>query len=363
MENCESQDKSLKKQAFEALKESSDFIFAPCEKQMDFSDKTRFAKLECGPEQKMYLSGLVQQMPTLVASGSLAQAYTVKFPQGLPHTLSTLRQGRFGSMIHGADGKFVGTASFYPMQAQAVLLGAFSAMAIASGQYFLTEIRSELNMMNLKLDKILEFLYGDKKAELMAEISFARYAYQNYSAIMACEAQRNATITSLQQSKKVAMKDIEFYMNDLHSAVNAEGKNYENLEALSENALQIKESLDLSIQLYVMSSLLEVYYAQNYAEEYINYLESEMLIYMDKCEKRILSSFSVLKRRLDEYKSKPLEKVDKSIYTAKIAELIAPLNSGEESTLRKSVRSALHASSRNLEYYLSEDGSLYCQAV
>ena len=136
MENCESQDKSLKKQAFEALKESSDFIFAPCEKQMDFSDKTRFAKLECGPEQKMYLSGLVQQMPTLVASGSLAQAYTVKFPQGLPHTLSTLRQGGFGSMIHGADGKFVGTASFYPMQAQAVLLGAFSAMAIASGQYF-----------------------------------------------------------------------------------------------------------------------------------------------------------------------------------------------------------------------------------
>ena len=45
MENFESQDKSLQKQAFEALKESSDFIFAPCEKQMDFSDKTRFAKL------------------------------------------------------------------------------------------------------------------------------------------------------------------------------------------------------------------------------------------------------------------------------------------------------------------------------
>ena len=78
MENCESQDKSLKKQAFEALKESSDFIFAPCEKQMDFSDKTRFAKLECGPEQKMYLSGLIQHIPSWAAAETLAQAHTVK---------------------------------------------------------------------------------------------------------------------------------------------------------------------------------------------------------------------------------------------------------------------------------------------
>src|SRR5699024_6808600 len=45
MENCESQDKSRKKQAFEALKESSDFIFAPCEKQMDSIDSCLYSRL------------------------------------------------------------------------------------------------------------------------------------------------------------------------------------------------------------------------------------------------------------------------------------------------------------------------------
>ena len=62
----------------------------------------------------------------------------------------------------------------------------------------------------------MDFLYGDKKAELMSEISFTKYAFENYASIMAHEAQRAATITSLQSAKKVAMNDIEFYIHDLN---------------------------------------------------------------------------------------------------------------------------------------------------
>ena len=83
--------------------------------------------------------------------------------------------------------------------------------------------------MRMNLDKILEFLYGDKKAELMAEISFVKYAYQNYNSIMSHESQRTATIASIQEAKKVAMKDIEFYMNDLDLAA----KTKDNSELIS----------------------------------------------------------------------------------------------------------------------------------
>lgn len=71
------------------------------------------------------------------------------------------------------------------------------------------------------MDKILEFLYGDKKAELLSEVSFIKYAYENYSSIMGHNEQRVATIASLQDAKKVAIKDIEFYMCDLDSTINS----------------------------------------------------------------------------------------------------------------------------------------------
>ncbi len=99
--------------------------------------------------------------------------------------------------------------------------------------------------MNLKLDEILEFLYGDKKTELMAEMSFIRYAYENYASIMSHEQQRIATIISLQEARKVAMKDIGSYIYDLETTIFRKTKDYAELD-LRGKSFQIKESLELS---------------------------------------------------------------------------------------------------------------------
>ena len=188
----------------------------------------------------------------------------------------------------------------------------------------------------------------------MSEVSFVKYAYQNYSSIMSHGEQRIATIGSLQNAKKVAMKDVEFYMSDLDSTVN--GKD---IVSLVEKSFQIKESLELSMQLYGMSSVLETYYAQNHDTSYNIYIENEMISYIDKCEKRILSSFSILSGRVRDYKGKLWEKIDKSDYEKSIGELVDSMNSGEESTLRKSLRSVLRATSQVTEYYLNKDGNVY----
>lgn len=116
----------------------------------------------------MQICELLQHIPTVAVAGTMAGAYTVSFPKGLPHTLMKLRQGGFGSSIM-ENGKIVGTASLNPMTVQATVLGVFTIMSIATGQFFLTQINKELYMINRKLDDILKFLYEEKKAELLSE--------------------------------------------------------------------------------------------------------------------------------------------------------------------------------------------------
>lgn len=331
----------------------NDFQLEPVKREVDF--ERGFTKVSLTSNQKKQISAALQHVPGAAASGGMANAYVAKFPDGINHTLMTLKQGGVSSTWLDASGHFGGTASLYPMKMEAAMLGAFSAMAIASGQYFIKQINSELQMINQSMDKILEFLYGDKKAELLSEVSFVKYAYENYSSIMEHDEQRVATIASLQEAKKVAMKDIEFYMCDLDSTINSKV----GVDELVANAFRIKESLELSIQLYGMSSVLETYFAQNHDTEFIKYIEREVTSYIDKCEKRILSNFSALKKHLNDYKGRLLEKVDKTQYEKSVGELVDSLYNGEESAIRKSLRKTLQAASSVKEYYVSNDGEVY----
>ena len=201
--------------------------------------------------------------------------------------------------------------------------------------------------MRMNLDKILEFLYGDKKAELMAEISFVKYAYQNYNSIMSHESQRTATIASIQEAKKVAMKDIEFYMNDLDLA--AKTKDNSELISTVNKAFQIKESLELSMQLYVFSSLLELYYSQNTDSSYLKYVEADVSSYIDKCEKRMLSSFSVLDIFVRDYKGNLLKKIDTSEIEKEVSGLLDRLNNGEEIPMRQVLHAAIGAQTKKTD--------------
>lgn len=354
--NCE---EGLENSNCEMKMEDSGFDIRPCEAAFDLSDKQRFIKLSVTAQQRKHLSALAGEIPNVMAAGTIAQAYYVSFPEGIPHTLTALRQGGYGSMVRGSEGKFVGSASFRSMTAQAVAMGAFTAMSIASSQYFLAQINNELSMMSLKIDKVLEFLYGDKKAELISELTFTKYAYENFNSIMTHKEQRIATMVSIQEAKKIAMKDVEFYMGDLYSVVAADKKEYPELGTLIDKVFQVRDSLELSEQLYVMSSLLEMYYAQNHDESYAAFLESTMTAYIDKCEKRILSCFSILNGRFNEFKGNLVKKIDTSVYEKRVLSQIEILNSGEESAMKKVIRTALRESTEKAEFILRNDGSLF----
>lgn len=201
---------------FAAMQEAGSFTITPCKNAVNLS---QCRKLELSSAQKMQINALLQHIPSAMAAGEMSQMYTLTFPKGLPHTLMELKQGGCGTPIIGADGRISGWASLYRATAQAALYGVFTVMAVITGQFFLVQIHRKLKKINSHLEKIEEFLYRDKRAELMAEQSFTRCAYENYPSIMAHEEQRIATISGLQQARKVAMKDVEFYMNDLDHTV------------------------------------------------------------------------------------------------------------------------------------------------
>ena len=155
------------------------------------------------------------------------------------------------------------------------------------------------------------------------------------------------------------MKDIEFYINDLETTISYKTKDYAELESRTEKTFLIKESLELSQQLFVMSSIMEVYFAQNQDSEYLKSIEKDMLAYIDKCDKRMFGSFSTLKGMINGYKPRPMEKIDKSTCEKQVANLVDSLNSGEESEMRKVVRSVLRVSTKSAEYYLCNKGEVY----
>ena len=361
-DNFQKDDQSVNEGTLQVLSDSGLIKVSSCDSRVDLSDDSKFKRLETGSLHNIQLSALGQNVLPSLATNMVSNAYRVEFPEGLPHALTVLKQGGFGSMIKGESGRFVGSASFYKLSTEAVIMGSFTAMSIASGQYFLAQINDEMKMMNLKLDDILEFLYGDKKAELVAELSFIKYAYENYGSIMEHEHQRSATIASLQDAKIVAMKDIEFYINDLEKTVTHKVKDFADLIKRTNKSLQIKECLSLSQQLYVMSSMMEIFYAQNMDSTYLKYIEKDILSFIDKCDKRMLASFSTLKGLLDGYKGNPLEKVDKSKCEPIIESIINDLNDGEESSMRKAVRSALHAQEKKTEYFIDKSGDVYLRA-
>ena len=359
-ENATNQEKNTltERHAFDVMETLSDFQIEPYDGMIDLEDKTRFTKLELSSGQKMQVSALLQQLPQTIAVGKLSNAYSVTFPEGMPHVLTKLKQGGYGSMIR-ANGHIVGTASFYPLAAQAAVLGAFTVLSAVTGQYFLTQINSELKLVNQKLDEILGFLYGEKKSELTAHINFVKYAHDNFGTIMLHEDQKSATIGNLQEAKIIAMKDIEFYLSDLDTITNKKAANYSDLCSMMDKALHIKDSIEMARQLYVVSGLLELYYSQNYENQYISYIKSDMISYVNKCDNRILSGLSSLRGKITDCREKRHETEDKHNRIQELTSLIMPYEDGNDSPIRTAMESSIAALYAKAEYYLDNSGNIY----
>lgn len=345
--------------ALESLKDSGSVIISPLNTHVDVSDSARFKRVDAD----LNLMGLSSQLPALAAAASTTGLYTVKFPNGITGELVRLSNNGFSSMIRGDKGGFKAHASFHKFEMPA-MVGLMTAMALASGQYFLANISQEMNLISQGIDKILDFLYGNKKAELLSEISFIQRATRDYASIVSHEGQKVATLVSIQEAEKVAMKDIEFYIGDLEKTSNLKIEENRHIRNATETILQICESLRTSLQLYISSCILEVYYSENVNDDYINNLRSDLDMYIDKCHTRMLKFVSLLKGRIDNAKPTTVIGIKKSSlkkqpYSDQLSKLSDSLSNGMTQTLQQSVKEALNAPKKEIEFIATTSGELY----
>lgn len=71
-------------------------------------------------------------------------------------------------------------------------------------------------------------------------------------------------------------------------------KTFSEFEASAEKAFQIKEYFDVSMQLYIMTSLLEIFYFQNFDLRYRDYVYNEISSYVDRYYAEIEKIFDIL---------------------------------------------------------------------
>lgn len=343
-----------------SLKRIFNFTIAPYD--MSSMIPAQYSELALSKNQQSHLSLLQSQIPDTIENAIVANAYVLKFPDGLPHTLMKLKQGGVSTTFINADKKIAGTASLYNLKQLSVICSCFSFFSFATGQYYLDNLHNDLKLINQKIDKILGFLYGEKSAELLSEITFVNDAYKNYNNIVQNDCHKLATITNLQSSKKIAIKDIEFYINDLSKTVSTPTKNYQEFEKIVDDSLKIKDSLTLAIQLYTMSNILEVYYSENFDAQYVDYVKSTISNYISKCNNRILTEFGRLNGRNSEFKSGPLKKIDISILEKALSDVINDYSVSKELNVdRHSVVDALDSINAPKEYIVTKDGRVFFQ--
>ncbi len=240
-------------------------------------------------------------------------------------------------------------------------------MSAVTGQYFLAEINKQMHIVNMKLDEILDFLYGEKKAELLAEISFVQFAYENMPYIISHDEQRIATLTNLQNARKVAEKDIEFYLEDLQTTSQKEAKDINEFKSIINHALTIKTSIEYACQLYELSVLMEMYYAENYEQQYIDFIENNLIAYTNRVGRRIVSTFSTIQGRIKALNTFQIfgriedQGKDKKELLNAIEESLVPYKNEKDSQIRTSFRQMIKCLQQT-ELYYDSNGHIYVKA-
>lgn len=346
---------------FPELSKNAQFEITPCD--LTAITPGKYTSFQTSKLEKSQLGMLQSQLINMVDAATLANAYVIKFPEGLPHTLMHLSQGGVSSTVVNTSGRIAGTASLFDVQSLAAVSTCFSLMSFATGQYYLQNIHNDLNMINLKIDQILGFLYGEKSAELLAEISFVNDAYLNYSSIMKHDNQKISILSGLQNSKKIAMKDIEFYINDLSKTVQSDTKNYTAFEKIVSDAMKIKDNLEMATQLLTMANVLEVYYSENYDQAYIDNVKQSITGYINKCDNRILAEFSRLTGRNSEYTNIFGKKLDTSKLETVLDEVVSSYSITKDGDHHSSLIHALDSINTPVEYLITADGEISYRAV
>ncbi|MBQ8306659.1 MAG: hypothetical protein IJX90_10650 [Blautia sp.] len=131
-----------------------------------------------------------------------------------------------------------------------------------------------------------------------------------------------------------------------------------------ETALDTIKSIEMSRQLYVLSGILELYYSQNYEQAYIDYIQDDMISYVNKSDHQILAVLGIFHGKVTDYIANPLEKTEgRKEYLNRILKLREPYDDGNDSPLRIALEQSLESIHNKAEFFISGSGEMYIRKV
>lgn len=193
-------------------------------------------------------SMVLQYIPQLAASAANNNAFNnafrqatngmfkVKIPDGARLMESLATPGAYRAMIvDKGSNKLIKNAELFPFDgalyinsAPNIALAVFSAISMATGQYFMTQINSKLESITSGIDRIEQFLDDSRRSELIAACQElneqkARVKYIN------SENDASDIITHLNDIRMSARKHIPHYKMQIHALI--EGMNESDKES------------------------------------------------------------------------------------------------------------------------------------
>ena len=180
-------------------------------------------------------------------------------------------------------------------------VGIVSLVSVAACKYFFS-IHSQLEDINKKLTEIIDFLATDKLCELVSQLKFLQFYYNNYEYIVTNEKECSATIVQIQSTKKIALQNVLFYekylSRHLHNASNSKNALIDEAKSFLENA----ENYRYSAEVYCLSQIMELIFSQNYNKNLIQNVKKEISEIIKTVNMNLSESMGAMKRVLNSKK-------------------------------------------------------------
>ena len=195
-------------------------------------------------------------------------------------------------MLRDDGNKFVGSASANPLESASIFLSCFTAMSIASGQFFLNRINSELNSISKKLDEIINLLNIEREEDLKSKINTVYKAYNSYEDSINDEALRYATLDNLFRINEAA----ETKLNTYKKLLDKQSK--KTIKKIDENSVvYYYNGIKLSCCLYVLGNLVEILYSKNNTSVSLKKRQEEIKGIIERSQKETQTYFGRIQKK------------------------------------------------------------------
>lgn len=283
-----------------SILENKDFIYEliPFEEiKKEFENET-FAKLSDKAFERLGI--ILHNLPGQIANKAIEKAntkvveeiskdaYKIIMKDGMHLAKSKTLDNAFKGLVFDSNNNLVTHADLIPItldgsiavQAPQLALGAFNAMSIATGQYFLSQINGKLEDLETGLSDIMDYLQMEKRCEILANDITIMNIYSNLDYILANDFERQSVSSNLKQIKRDSLSNILLLKAKIESS-----KDKLNLTSKSkaEDLTEVFEELNkdmpqywCAIRGYANASVLDTIIAEMDSGEYIDNIKNDL---------------------------------------------------------------------------------------